>query len=237
MKFTLMLKSLLLNTWTDSAILNNILLKSLINPANKARVLDVGCGTGELIIERVAKINKPEIYAVEIDQKFFKEAKNKGIKVTNANIEKGFPYKDNFFDIVSANQIIEHVVDVDFFMEEIYRVLKPKGYLVLSTENLSSWHNIFALLLGWQAFSQHISLKKNIGNPLKLNINRSSKNYDSHIKIFTPKGLKELIELYHFKITNFYGAGYYPFRGKLSKILSGLDSTHCAFIGLKAIKK
>ena len=61
MKFTLMLKSLLLNTWTDSAILNNILLKSLINPANKARVLDVGCGNGELIIERVAKINKPEI--------------------------------------------------------------------------------------------------------------------------------------------------------------------------------
>src|SRR3990167_7226649 len=134
MKFTLMLKSLLLNTWTDSAILNNILLKSLINPANKVKVLDVGCGTGELIIERVAKINKPEIYAVEIDQKFFKEAKNKGIKVTKANIEKGFPYKDNFFDIVSANQIIEHVVYVDFFIEEIYRVLKPKGYLVLSTE-------------------------------------------------------------------------------------------------------
>ena len=236
MKFTLMLKSFLLNTWTDSAILNNILLKSLIDQANKARILDVGCGTGELIIERVSVVKKPEIYAVEIDQKFFKEVKNRGIKVTKANIAKGFPYKDNFFDIVSANQIIEHVVDVDFFIEEIYRVLKPKGYLVLSTENLSSWHNIFALLLGWQAFSQHISLKKNIGNPLKLNINHSSKNYDSHIKIFTPKGLKELIELYHFKISNFYGAGYYPFRGNLSKIISTIDPTHCAFIGLKAIK-
>ncbi len=232
-----MLKSLLLNTWTDSAVLNNTLLKSLIDPANKARVLDVGCGTGELIIERVSAVKKPEIYAVEIDSKFAEEAKNRGIKVTKTNIEKGFPYKDNFFDIVSANQIIEHVQDVDFFVEEIYRILKPKGYLVLSTENLSAWHNIFALLFGWQAFSQHISLKKNIGNPLKLNINRSSKNYDSHIKIFTPKGLKELIELYHFKINSFYGAGYYPFRGKLSKILSNIDPTHCAFIGLKATKK
>ncbi|KKP93296.1 MAG: hypothetical protein UR98_C0006G0004 [Parcubacteria group bacterium GW2011_GWA1_36_12] len=232
-----MIKSFLLNTWTDSAILNNILLKSLINAANKARVLDVGCGTGKLIIERVSAVKKPEIYAVEIDQKFFKEAKNRGIKVTKANIEKGFPYKDNFFDIVSANQIIEHVVNVDFFVEEIYRVLKPKGYLIISTENLSSWHNIFALLFGWQAFSQHISLKKNIGNPMKLNINHKSKYYDSHIKIFTPKGLKELFELNNFRIIKFFGAGYYPFRGNLSKVLSGLDSTHCAFIGLKAVKQ
>src|SRR3990167_2793396 len=219
MKFTLMLKSFLSNTWTDSAILNNILLKSLIDQANKARILDVGFGTGELIIERVSAVKKPEIYAVEIDQKFFKEVKNRGIKVTKANIAKGFPYKDNFFDIVSANQIIEHVVDVDFFIEEIYRVLKPKGYLVLSTENLSSWHNIFALMLGWQAFSQHVSHKSHVGNPLRL-MEKRVESSDIHIKIFTPRGLKDLFRIYGFKMENTFGAGYYPFYGFPSKILS-----------------
>lgn len=231
-----MLKSYLTNVWTDSAILNNQILKSLVTSAKKAKILDLGCGTGELIIERVSAINYPEIYAVEIDETHFRQIKKLGIKVKKTDIEKGLPYKDNYFDIISANQIIEHLVNVDYFMEEIYRVLKPGGYVILSTENLSSWHNLFALLLGWQAFSQHISTKKNIGNPLKLNLEVGGKNYDCHIKIFTPRGLTELAQLNKLKVENLYGAGYYPFGGFISKLLSKLDPTHSAFIGIKARK-
>ncbi len=231
-----MLKSYLTNVWTDSAILNNQILKSLIDSAKKAKILDLGCRTGELIIERVTAINKPEIYAVEIDQTHFKEIHKLGIKVIKTDIEKGLPYKNNYFDIISANQIIEHLVNVDYFMEEIYRVLKPNGYVLLSTENLSSWHNLFALLLGWQAFSQHISTKKNIGNPLKLNLEVGGKSYDCHIKIFTPRGLYELAQINNLKVEKRYGAGYYPLRGILSRLLSKLDPTHSAFIGIKARK-
>lgn len=231
-----MLKSYLTNVWTDSAILNNQILKSLVKPQKKAKILDLGCGTGELIVERVTAINKPEIYAVEIDETHFKEIKKMGIKVIKTDIEKGLPYKNNYFDIISANQIIEHLVNVDLFMEEIYRVLKPHGYVILSTENLSSWHNLFALFLGWQAFSQHISTKKNIGNPLKLNLAVGGESYDCHIKIFTPRGLQELTQMNKLKIEKLYGAGYYPFRGILSRLLSKLDPTHSAFIGIKARK-
>src|SRR3989344_5522001 len=231
-----MIKSYLKKVWTDSAILNNQILKSLVNPVKNAKVLDLGCGTGELIIERVSAVNKPEIYAVDIDRIHFKEIKKLGIKVIITDLEKGLPYKNNYFDIISANQIIEHLVNVDYFMEEIHRVLKPNGYVILSTENLSSWHNLFALFLGWQAFSQHISTKKNIGNPLKLNLAIGGKSYDCHIQVFTQRGLKELAQMNNLKVEKSFGAGYYPFRGILSKLLSNIDPTHSAFIGIKARK-
>lgn len=231
-----MLKSYLTNVWTDSAVLNNQILKSLITPAKKAKILDIGVYRAELILDRVKNIKKPEIFAVDLDSQAISSCKKMGIKAKKYNIEKGLPYKSGYFDIVSANQIVEHLVDIDMFFSEINRVLKPKGYLILSTENLSSWHNLFALLLGWQAFSQHISTKKNVGNPLKLNLEIGGDKHDCHLQIFTPRGLKDLAQIYNLKVEQQYGAGYYPFRGNLSKLLSRIDKTHSAFIGIKARK-
>lgn len=230
------LSTLFTKIWSDSAKLNNEILTSYIQKSPKAKILDIGVFRAELIIERVKNIKTPQIYAVDIDPKAIASCKKLGIKATKYNIEKGLPYKSNYFDIVSANQIIEHLVDVDLFISEIHRVLKPKGYLVISTENLSSWHNIFAIILGWQAFSQHISYKKNIGNPFKLGHSHSDNLPGVHIKIFTLRGLREITELYGFKVKKTFGAGYYPFWGKISQALSSINPSHSAFIGLKAQK-
>lgn len=158
------------------------------------------------------------------------------MKAIEHNAETKLPFKSNTFDVVSANQIIEHLINIDLFIEEIYRVLKPKGYLLISTENLSSWHNLFALLLGWQAFSQHLSSKRNIGNPLRMGPLENFEHESTHVKIFTLRGLKELLKLYGFKIELIYGAGYYPFPPPLSNYLVKLDPNHAAFIGIKARK-
>jgi ubiquinone/menaquinone biosynthesis C-methylase UbiE len=227
---------LLLKLFLDAARHNNEILISCIEPARRAKILEIGTDTGKGIIERVRNIEYPEIYGVDVDQSAVLSSRKLGIKMVKANVENGLPFDSNFFDIVSANQIIEHLVDVDKFVKETYRVLKPGGYLVLSTENLSSWHNIFVLVLGWQAFSQHLSTLKNVGNPLRIT---KPTDYDlrgMHIKIFTPRGLKELIELYGFRIEKFFGVGYYPFPPPFSRILARIDSTHAAFIGLKGKK-
>jgi len=152
------------------------------------------------------------------------------------NLELGQKREMPKKDLVSANQIIEHLVNVDRFASEIYRVLKPNGYLILSTENLSSWHNIFALILGWQAFSQHISQIKNIGNPFRLSNWEDIPAYYTHVKIFTPKGLKDLFKTHNFQIIDFFGASYYPFPPPLSSILGKIDPRHSPFIGIKARK-
>ncbi|MBI3486281.1 class I SAM-dependent methyltransferase [Candidatus Daviesbacteria bacterium] len=222
--------------WHNSARLNNKILAELVEPKLEAKILDIGVYKAEMIIDRVKNIKNPDIYATDIDKKIIKSCRKLGIKAIKHDAETKLPFKSNFFDLVSANQIIEHLLNIDMFTEEIHRVLKPKGYLLISTENLSSWHNLFALLLGWQAFSQHLSFKKNIGNPLRLG---SLENFDHagmHVKIFTLKGLKELLELYKFKVEFLFGAGYYPFPPPLSNYLAKFDPRHSAFIGIKARK-
>lgn len=222
--------------WHDSAYLNNRTLAGLIEPKEKAKILDIGVYRGEMIIERVRKIKNPDIYATDISKKALLSSKKLGIKAIRHNAETKLPFKANFFDIVSANQIIEHLLNIDLFIEEIHRVLKPKGYLLISTENLSSWHNLFALLIGWQAFSQHLSYKKNIGNPARLGFLENFEHESMHVKIFTLKGLKELLELYKFRIEFSFGAGYYPFPPPISNYLAKFDPNHAAFIGIKARK-
>ncbi len=222
--------------WLNSAYKNNRTLISLVEPAKSAKVLEIGIYNADFIIKRVKNIKQPDIYGIDIDSKVIISSKKAGIKAIKHNVEEGIPFKSNFFDIVSANQIIEHLVDIDLFVSEVYRVLKPKGYLLISTENLSSWHNIFALIMGWQAFSQHMSKKRNIGNPMRLSKMEGYDHEGMHVKIFTLRGLKELVQLYKFKVENIYGAGYYPFPPLISDLLSKLDSTHSSFIGLKVRK-
>ena len=229
------LEKYLIKLWHEAANYNNQTLTAIIDPAKKARILDIGPFRGDLILKRVKNIREAEIYAVDNDPEAIKSCKKLGIRVKQYNVEKGLPYKSNQFDIVSANQIIEHLTNIDLFVKEIHRVLKPNCYAVLSTENLSSWHNLIAMLLGWQAFSQQISTLKNIGNPLKFSQEQIIEN-DRHQTIFTLFGLKSLFELHGFIIEKSFGAGYYPLPNPFSEIFSKLDPNHSAFIGIKVRK-
>lgn len=230
------LKAYLTRVWLDSAKLNNHLLSTMVEPSTAPVVLDVGCSDGQEVVKIIQNIKSAQIWGVDLEQKAVTGAKKLGIRAFKHNIEKGLPFKPNFFDVVIANQIIEHIHNVDFFIREIKRVTKHGGYLLISTENLSSWHNLFALLLGWQAFSQHLSEVKNVGNPMRMTNYSSYDKSGMHDKIFTPRGLRELIELYGLKIEKFFGAGYYPFLSIVSEFLSKIDPVHTSFIGVKARK-
>lgn len=49
------------------------------------------------------------------------------------DLRKGLPFKDNEFDYVVAGEVIEHMEDPKWFVTELMRVVKPGGYLALST--------------------------------------------------------------------------------------------------------
>lgn len=225
------------NLWHEAAETNNDHLAVFLEPNPEAVFLDLGCDDGELLIKRVEKtVGTKEIWGVDIDQTVLKEAKKRGIKTFRLDLNtQTFPFKDNFFDIIQANQVIEHLWNTDQFLAEIYRVLKPGGYLVISTENLSSWHNLFSLVLGFQAPSQDISSRFRIGNPFSLCQIRP-RLWTAHQRVFTLSGLKSLLVKYNFKIEQVRGAGYYPFPSFLAKILTTLDPFHSAFISVKARK-
>ncbi len=209
---------------------------SLLEINEKAYFLDLGCDNGDFTLALARQLKTNYISGVEISPPAVEAAARLGIKVKQFDLNRAFTYPDNSFDVIHANQVIEHLYDADNFLAEIYRILKPGGYAIISTENASSWCNIFASIMGWQIFSlTNLSTKGNLGNPWALHNNATSKPASSwiHIRIYNIRGLKELLQAYRFTVEDIRGAGYFP----LPAVLGNLDKTHAHFMTFKVRKK
>lgn len=207
----------------------------LLESQENARFLDLGCDDGVLSQKLAAKIGTKDVYGLEIVDERLKMAIERGVIAKKGDLNASLDYEDNYFDSVHANQVIEHLYDTDNFVKEIHRILKKGGYCVISTENLASWVNIFALLLGWQPFSlTNISNKKlGLGNPFALNAGGTQELSSwLHIRVMAVRALKELFEVHGFKVEKVTGAGYFP----LPSIIGKWDVRHSHFITVKARK-
>lgn len=102
-------------------------------------ILDLGCGRGEETIE-AAKLTGPEGLAIGLDLteamiiQAIANATNERLK--NAAFIQGdienLPFKENIFDGVISNCVINHAEDKNRVYREINRVLKPGGRFVVS---------------------------------------------------------------------------------------------------------
>ena len=144
------------------------ILKCLEPSQEEMSLLDCGCDDGEWTLQLGARIGAARLCGIEIVDERRQAALQKGILAKPGDLNEPFPFGDEQFEIVHANQVIEHLKETDSFIQEIWRTLRPGGYAVICTENLSSWHNIVSLVFGWQPFSlTNVSGKRfQIGNPL-----------------------------------------------------------------------
>jgi len=186
-------------------------------------------------IIKKGKFKSKNCTGIEIVDTSIIKAKQKGLIVIKTDLNKTLPFKNNSFDVIHANQVIEHLFDTSMFLSELYRITKKNGYVIISTENLASWHNIFSLFFGYQPFSlTNISSKYfGIGNPLAPHYMKKMTNSNSwqHIRVFAFRGLIEHIQEAGFTIEKVLGAGYYPFN-----FLAKFNPKHSAFITIKARK-
>ena len=208
---------------------NRQVILGMVEQNEKAAILDCGCASGDFTKEMAAKIGTNKVYGIEFIEELAQQAEEKEIMVYRADLNEKFPVGDESFDFVCANQVIEHLLETDVFIKEIYRVLKQGGYAVISTNNLASFHNIVSLLLGKQPFPSHISNEVVVGLLLKSWCVEHKSRGSIHLRIFTPAGLKELFEYHKLKVDKIVGIGYYPFPGKLGELLSRLDKIHSAY--------
>ena len=92
------------------------------------KVLDVGMGVGYGM--NLLSIKAKEVYAVDVDEKAVQACTQnvlgKNPKVKELKLYDGYklPYKDNYFDIVTCVDVVEHVEDYDKFIDELLRVAK-----------------------------------------------------------------------------------------------------------------
>lgn len=232
-----MLKKYLFSLIEKSIKQNQDNILNLLETQKNARILDLGCDDGVWAFKLAKKIGTNDIYGVELIDERVDIAKKNNIKTLKANLNDKLPFDDNFFDVIHSNQVIEHLINTDLFLEEVFRILRPGGYAIISTENLSSWHNIFALIFGFQPFSMtNFSNKGTFGNPFSLwnksTLYKQMPESWQHNRLFSYYGLKDLLQKYNFKIVKIKTSGYYPLWGWLSK----LDPVHGHWITIKISK-
>ena len=189
------------------------------------KILDVGCGDGNFSVQLKEACKAKEVYGIEISEKGAEMARKNGAKCYLDVDEENFPFEDNYFDAVTAFEIIEHLFDPDHFLEEVYRVLKSNGIFVLSTPNLASIHNRIALLFGYQPFSVMVSLNNSVRH---LGFSAGGAAPD-HIRFFTLRSLKELLEIHKFEILKVKGSCAMLLEDKLFK---AVDKVFAVFAGL-----
>jgi SAM-dependent methyltransferase len=195
------------------------------------RVLDLGCYDGEFT-ERLGQAARAEhIAGIELLDEHAERARARGIEVTLGNLEAPLPLPDAAFDLVHANQVIEHLKHTDGFLREARRLCAPGGMVVVSTNNLSSWHNVATLVAGWQPMPNHVSDEVHVGNPMNLRAGeRHADAGQTHLRIFTGRALAELAEHHGLEVLELRTSGYYPFPPRMARMLCRMDNRHAAFL-------
>ena len=215
----------------QTLVANNAEILDALEPRPAGRLLDCGCGDGEFTARLARRARVSECYGIECVDRRVEEAAHRGIIVAKADLNEPLPYEDSFFDIVHANQVIEHLTNTDLFLREMKRVLRPEGYAILSTNNLASWHNVFALALGMQPMPMHVSNEALVGN---LFDPRRGEQHpcesDAHLRVFSYRGLRELCLYHGFEIVNLKTLGYYPLPPGLARLVCKMDKIHGVYL-------
>lgn len=112
-------------------------MKKFVGSGN---ILDVGCATGAFLTE-IHKLEptKWNLYGLEPNKLAASIAQQASFIKVSANYLKEADYPNNFFDVVTMWDVLEHVHSPIDTLREVRRILKPRGMLVFSTPNLDSW--------------------------------------------------------------------------------------------------
>ena len=182
-----------------------------INPIKRGdRILDAGCGSGDLGRVLINKFNS-QVYGIDMNKVTIQRAKKTGLKVKMADLDAKWPFENNFFNVVIGSEVIEHVVNPDNFLAETKRVLKKDGLLILTTPNLAAWFNRVIFLFGFQPFFTEVST---IDKTMGLSFTRKlTKNREplGHIRCFTLRALKDILDLHGFRVILVKGSTVYYF--------------------------
>jgi len=162
-------------------------------PFKNLNIIDIGCGGG-LLCEPLSRMgaNVTGIDAAKTNIEVAKiHMKESGLEINYLNTKPENIY-DQKFDVVLCMEIIEHVEDVDFFIESCLNLLKPGGVIFFATINKTLKSFALAIvgaeyILRWLPIGTHEWSKFISPNDI---INKVSKFYLKHIEtkgvVFNP---------------------------------------------------
>jgi 2-polyprenyl-3-methyl-5-hydroxy-6-metoxy-1,4-benzoquinol methylase len=144
--------------WLDIARI----LEEIVEQNGSVKILDVGCGSGFFMLMfggGLTGLDNAE--NVEV-------CKKRGLQAYSIDLEKDyFPFENQSFDVAVCLEVLEHLENPKNVISEIFRVLTPNGYLLVSTPNnrVPIWRiRDFLLKLG---FVSRIYMGRKLGSDQK----------------------------------------------------------------------
>ncbi|WP_246150747.1 class I SAM-dependent methyltransferase [Streptomyces qinzhouensis] len=202
------------------------MLAAALGPAavRPAVVLDVGCGDGTAAATAAPLLAGHRIIGVDWSQDALRRARTRLTDVVRGELGTGrLPFRAGAADAVLFSEVIEHLVDPDSALDELRRVLRPGGHLMLSTPNLAAWYNRALLLAGVQPVFSEVSLRGIHGRP--------GREVVGHLRLYTARALREFVAASGFEVVKVAGA---PFHG-VPRPMRPLDRLACAAPSLSSI--
>lgn len=201
------------------------LAEQLIHPNKK--ILDIGCGEGNLLFRLKDKFD--ELYGLDVAPSRLKEAEAKikesdpskasKFRFVEGNADDPLPFPNDFYDVITCIAVMEHVYDIFPLVKEMYRVLKPGGYIIAEVPNIAYLKHRISMLLGLLPVTSSPYNWREVG-------------WDGgHIHYFTMKRLCQLFESQGFRIERKSGSGF------LAKFRNWWPTLLCGDLVIKAVKQ
>jgi SAM-dependent methyltransferase len=125
---------------------NNLIqptLTKFIDNVSKKIILDAGCGNG--FLENQLAKDAEDVIAIDSSTELLNFAKS-NVKQDNVQFQLGdltkkLDLKDNYFDLVISNMVLQYLPNLEIFAKEASRILKKNGFLIMFVDHPS--HALF----------------------------------------------------------------------------------------------
>ncbi len=153
------------------------------------RILDISAGVG-CAAQRIQQKYHADLLCNDVDPTCLRILRKLGLPAVSFDLddpEQAFPFPEGRFDAIIALATIEHLIHVDHFVKEIYRILNDEGHLYISAPNYSSLAYLLRFLLTGKTFHDPISKSS-----------RERYEFYAHVRYFTYRSLVELVSSFGF---------------------------------------
>ena len=169
--------------------------KNQKTPLKNLKILDIGCGGG-LISEPMTRLGA-DITAIDASSKNINiakaHAKKNDLNITYLNSVPESLNSQNKFDIILNLEVVEHVENLDLYLESCFKLLKPKGIMFTATLNRTLTSYVKAIV-GAEYFLRWLPIGTHDWN-----------------KFIKPEELEKKLTDLKFSITNLTGLSFNPF--------------------------
>jgi len=120
----------------------------LTGKSKKLKILDVGCGTGSIMLFLLKKHYR-HIIGLEYNEEAYKNIvkSHPQLKIVNGTAEDLSRFKDETFDLVYCSHVLEHLPNPTTAVEEARKVLKKNGAYIIGVPNGNHLNDIIMKII------------------------------------------------------------------------------------------